>query len=409
MIGALLSIILAILLWFSPYTNEITSSEGVVRTIMVTTALIFLIFYPVAMMLAWMPLQKAEQNVTPRILEMFRKDGQMAFAHGWLIVFPLATFILVIDPIFSRMNAHNWFFPLWIVLLGIAIDAISSFVRRVLNYLNPFGVIRMFAKQAKRSIQNDRELDLCDWIDALSEVAIKGIQRSSTSVTHLALDEQQELARLFLEASKSIAHEGQDKQMKSVGVVDKVSFTMFYLYQRLDIIFDKALKNRLEPTCTLIVTTLGKISVAAAKYDMSLASAPLRFLGKCAKRAQDEGFEETALTASCVFFEVAKEILTGIDITYYEIKDAFLSIINGMEVLAKGAFKHDKSMNIPLLIQPFKDLRGLFQEGKAAEHQDTPIIVQNIDRVIGEFEALFLVMNTMPPIPKIEEAPEAKA
>jgi hypothetical protein len=147
---------------------------------------------------------------------------------------------------------------------------------------------------------------------------------------------------------------------------------------------------------------MGKLSIAAAKYDVSLASAPLRFLGKFAKKAQEEGFEETTLTASCVFSEVSKTILKEIDISYYEIKDPFLSIINGLESLTKAEFKKDKNTSIPMLMAPFKELKALFEQGKAKEHQDTPIIVQNIDRVLGEFEALQLVMNTIPAIPSTE-------
>jgi hypothetical protein len=129
----------------------------------------------------------------------------------------------------------------------------------------------------------------------------------------------------------------------------------------------------------------------------------LRFLGKLAKRAQDEGLEETALKASCILSEVAKAIMNDVDIKYLEIKDSYLSIINGLEVLAKGTFKRDKSTNISFLMQPFKDLKELFQSEKARDHQDTPVIMQNIDRVLGEFEALQLVMSTIPPIPQISE------
>lgn len=398
MIGTILSAVFAIFLYLSAY--DISGNPSVVKTIMITTAIVFLFIIPIGSMFSWLPMQKAEQNSTPRIMEMYRQDRHIIICGGWLLTFSLLTFLLVMDPIYNYAMTKDWLFPLWLLLLGVSFDSVASFLHRVSSYLNPFHVVKMFARKATHAIQTDRELDLCDWIDALSEVAIKGVYRHSTSVGHMALQEEQLLARQFLGASKSIGHREQDQQMKEAGIQDKISFTMFYLYQRLDIVFEKALHNRLEPTCTLIITILGKIAVDAAKFDMTLASAPLRYLGRCAKKAQDLGFEETAETASCVLFEVAKEILTSVDITYFEIKDTFLSIINGMEMLTKGAFKRDKSISIALLMQPFKDLKALFQTGKVQEHQDTPVIVQNIDRVLGEFEALILVMNTMPPIPK---------
>jgi hypothetical protein len=148
---------------------------------------------------------------------------------------------------------------------------------------------------------------------------------------------------------------------------------------------------------------LGKIAVDAAKYDVSLASAPLRFLGKCAKTAQDQGLEETPVTAVCTFYEVAKTILNDIDIRYYEIKDTYLSIINGIEVLAKGDFRRNKEIDLNILMQPLKDLLILFETPKAKDHQDAPVIIQNIKRVLGEFEALLMVMATLPTIPVVED------
>lgn len=402
MIGTLFSIILAGLLWLDPHTQE--SSLGMVtRGIMVATALVFLSTLPLISMFAWLLLQKAEQGSTSRVLELFHKDGYVHFSTGWLVVFSLATFMLASDVLYPSLSQKPWFFPAWIVLLGISVDMVLTFLKRVWSYVNPFSVVKMFTKQAKVDIANDHELDLCDMIDALAEVAIKGIDNYSTSICHVALNEEQQIARQFLAASKSIAHRSKDAETQSLGIADKVSYTLFYLYQRLDIVFNKALKNQLEPTCSLIIKLLGKIAIDAAEYDVSLASHPLNYIGKCAKRAQDQGFEETVLTASCVLLEVAREMISNIDLSYYEIKDAFLSVVNSMEVLSNGAFRRDKTINVTLLMQPFKDLRALFENDRVKNHLDTPIIVQNIDRVIGEYEALLVVMNTMPAIPRIED------
>lgn len=400
MIGTIISLLIAIFIWFDPYSSVITISVAGIETYMIAVAVIFLFIVPVGIMLALWPLQKAEQNSTPHILEMFPKDRHIALTSAYLVAFSLVTFLIV--PFFKVQEINKIWLPvLWVILLGIAIDAARYFSRRIMSYLNPFAVVGMFGNNAKKSIRDNREIDLCHWIDGLSEIAIKGIQRQSTSVSHEALAEEQNIARIFFEASKIISSPEQDAQTKALGITDKVSYVMFYLYQRFDVVFDKALKNKLEMTCSHIITLLGKISIDAGKYDISMASAPLRFIGKFARKSQDEGFEETAMTASCVLFEVAKALLTEIDITYYEIVDPFLSIVNGMEQLAEGAFQRNKNINLGLLIQPFKDLRALFEEGKAKEHQDTPVIVQNIDRVIGEFEALQMVMTTIPKIPEV--------
>lgn len=405
MIGTLFSLLLAGLFIAKGGSPE----EGIapfVKGIMTAVALSFLFLPLISIIASWLPLQKGEQNTTPRLLEMFRSDGKLRWEAVWLLLFSLATLAAAVGLVPSGTRFSGLLLPVWIVTLGVTVDVAWSFIHRILNYFNPFSVVKMFTARAKKSILSNHELDLCDWIDALSEVTVKAVERHSSSIAGLSLDELYQVASLFLDASKSIAHTNHDKQTEMAGITDKVSYTMHFLYQRIDIIFYKALKNRLEPVCSKIMTLLGKIAIAAAKYDMSLASEPLRVLGKCAKRAQDAGFEETALTASCVLSEVARTIIKEIDVTYYEIKDPFLSIINGLEVLTQEQFRKDKSVSILLLMQPFKDLKQLFQSDKVKNHQDTPVILQNIDRVLGEYEALMVVMNTIPEIPRVSDEPD---
>lgn len=402
MVGTLISIILAVFLLFNTHVHEI-NPEMLPKGLMIASSMGLLILHLLGYMFSWQPMQRVEQNIAPRVLEMFHRDKHVSLMSWWLVFFALATFVLLSDSIVPAISHHPLFFPVWIVLLGISIDAVLSFFKRILNYQNPFAVIQMFRQQANKDIRNNKDLALCDSIDALAEIAIKGVEQHSTAVCQTALAEEQQIIKQFLSASKSIAHVTQDAETKSAGIRDTVSYTLFYLYQRLDIVFDKALKNKLETTCSYILTLLGKIAIDAAKYDVSLASAPLRFIGKCAKRAQDQGFEESVITATCVLLEVARTIIREIDLTYYEIKDPFLSIINGLEVLSKEAFKRDKTINVSLLMQPFKDLRAMFESEKVKNHQDTPVILQNIDRVLGEYEALLIVMNTIPPIPPIED------
>ena len=264
MVATFLSVILALLLWVSPYSYDAGADSFAVKTLMIAISIAFLFFIPLSMMFAWLPLQKAEQNQTPRLLEILKKDKWILLENGWLTAFSLVTLVLATSPLYIHAIEHHWFLSCWIILLGTAIDCLHGSVIQILNYLNPCSVISMFAAQAKKSIQDDKELDFCSWIDSLSEIAIKGIQRQSTSIANLVLNEEQGLVRLFLGASKSIGHKTQDAQMKSVGIVDKVGYTMFYVYQRLDILFEKSLSNKLEPTCSLIVTSLGKIALDAA-------------------------------------------------------------------------------------------------------------------------------------------------
>lgn len=403
MIATLVSLLIAAFIIFNPFLAEGQIEASALARVVGYIAIPFLFFLPFCLAMTWLPLQKAERNITPRVLDMFSKDRWLRFACVWLLVFPLLSlflaFIISSVPPFGKALP----FAVWIALFGLALDAAYYFVRKVLSYLNPYAVASMFTQEAKKSIQDERSLDLCEWIDALSEVSLKSIQEHSIALCNTTLDEQGQIARLFLNSSKSISHRTEDKQSQAMGIADEVSYTMFYLYQRLDMAFDSALKKKLEPVCSHIISILGKIAVDAAKYDITIASPPLRFLGKFSARAQADGLEEVPIKASCLLLEIAKVILEEIDVTYLEIKDPFLSIINNLEEMSKTAFRRDKSISIPLLIQPFLDLKELFKGEKIAAHQDAPVIMQNIDRVLGEFQALQMVMNTLPVIPTISE------
>lgn len=402
MIGTIFSIILAAFLLFSPYVDEASINAGLWSHAMIAGGLLFLILVPAGVALSWLPLQKAERNATPHILEMYRKDKGIRAANGWVIVFSLATFALAIVILQSHIPDKKIVCAIWIILFGIAIDALYHSFKRVTEYLNPFAVVDIFSKEATQSIQNERELDLCHWIDGLAEIAMKAIHSHSISLSNSALNAQQQTARLFLQASKSISHHTQDAQSKALGISDKASYIMFFLYQRLELEFDNALKNNLEPVCSNIIVILGKVTLDAAKYDISMATPPLRFLGKFANAAQEKNLTETVIKASCTLLETGRAILNDIDIAYAEIKDPFLSIVNSLESLAKGSFRKDKLSNIALLIQPLIELKQMFASEKISKHQDAPAIILAIDRVLGEFEALQVVMNTLPTIPTVD-------
>ena len=80
-------------------------------------------------------------------------------------------------------------------------------------------------------------------------------------------------------------------------------------------------------------------------------------------------------------------------------------LITQLHEITKEAFKQDKSINISMLTQPFRDMKAFFASEKLAQHQDTPVIVDRINQVIGEFDALEVILKTLPPIPQISEEP----
>lgn len=403
MFGTIASLIIAVVLYVNPVIPEHAVNGSLIDAAMVATAIALIVIFAFMRVMAWAPLQKGEQNMTPRMLELYKCDRHFVYANFWIIFFALASVVLAANKYFQHPINFTAVLALWIVLLGISLDALNHVLKRTLDYFNPFTVIEMFTHQAKVSIQNDHEIDLCNWIDAISEVANKAISRTGSALCNQAIDETQLIARNFLESAKSIGHEANDKQTQQLGIHDKVGYTLFFLFQRYEAIHDKAIEKKLESISNNLITVLGKISVYGAKYDLSIASYPLHYLGKFATRAVNNNLSEVGIKASCTLLGIANAIVNEVNIAFSDLKDPFISITTHLQEIAQATFQKDKSTNIKILIQPFVDLKELLQNEKVATHQDTPAILENINRVIAEFETLEAVMRTIPPLPVIEE------
>ncbi len=397
--GTIFSALLSLFLVIRPLHIEGRESEWLFASIVGFVAIIFLLVLFLLMTMAWTPLGKAEENFTWRILELYQKDTNNFLATVWVVFFLIASIACVLDLIWAHQIPSEYMIPLWVLLFGITIDACFYKVKKVYAYLTPFGVIQMFANQAKKSVQDEKELDLCHWIEALSEVAFKALERLSTSVCHESINEMQKTMRFFLESSKSISHHEQDSQSLAMGVKDKVGYTLFYFFQRLELIHEKAVQSKLEMTSEQVISALGKLTLDAAKYDLSVVSYPVHYIGKFALKSQAAELSEVGTKATLILVEVTKAIVSQVDLSYQELQEPFLAIINNLEKIAKETFRQNKSINLKLLVQPFKDLKELFEKNeKIANHQDKPMLVQALDRIIDEFNTLEVVLKTMPPI-----------
>ena len=403
MIGTVIAILIAVFFVITSIGNALIINTSVGYALILVAGL-FILILGVIRALAWTPLQRAEESTTPRILDLYKRDRYLRYGHFWLVLFPLSTFVISILILNDTSGNAIYFFSLWIVLLGISLDMLNIVLRRIISYFSPFMVLTMFTKEAKLSIQDDKEVELCNWIDAISDVGLKAIERKSTTLCNQAIDEIQLLTRNFLESEKSISHPLEDQETKDLGIKDKVSYTLFFIFHRLEHINENAIHKRLEPICSNLINAMGKIAIYGAKFDLSIPTYPLHYLGKFAKKAQ-ETMPDIGLKASCALLEVAKTIVNEVDLSYGNLKEPFFSIIAHLDDIAKMTFQKDKTTNIKILTQPFYDLKELFKNPRVANHQDTPAIIQNLDRVIGEFDALEMVLRTIPPIPSFAPEP----
>jgi hypothetical protein len=285
----------------------------------------------------------------------------------------------------------------------MAFDFLYLTIKRIYDYINPFSVLTFFTQAAKESVKNDREIDMCNWVESLSEIAVKSLNRSSNSLCLQSLNEMRDVLRIFFESASSIAHETQDTQSKSEGITDRVSYTLFYFLDRFSLIYHTALEKKIEPVCSAVVTTLGKVSVDAAHCDLSLVSHPVRLIGEFCREAEEHKMKEVPLKGSITLVEASRTIINTVDYTYQDLIDPFTSVINQLNETAKESFRQNKSLNINMLMQPLVDLKTIFQSEKLAAHRDTPAIQAAINNVLAEWETLDSVLRTMPPMPVIPQ------
>lgn len=394
MIGSFIGLLIAAIYLFNPELLGKYADLKQFPNFFIIVSLLFLVLQIISSLILSIPLQRSTKSITPHLINLFKKDESIKLIPVWFFIFVIITFMLSNNPIIS----HEFTFAILVLCFGISFDLLRHYIKKSIDYINPFNVIQIFKDQGTKDIQNEREVDLLDRFDALNEIAIKAIDETNPSLANSALNENLKLSKIFLESSKSISHHKTDPQIEALGIKDKINYVLSYLFQKIDFVFQKALDEKLEPVLGYLVTFMGKITIYAAKYDLTLSLQPLIYLGKFATKSIENKFQDVGVRASCTLLEVAKSINTEIDLTYLEIQDTYLCLIRQLENIAKETFKQDKNMKIQLLIQPFLDVKELFSSEKMAAHQDTQVILKDIERVIAEFQVLESVMRTIPPL-----------
>jgi hypothetical protein len=403
MLATNIALLLAIFHYFYPFAIDMQQNTTPLAHAVLIISPLFLLIQVLIFALSWNALEQAERNSTPHIMGMLTKDRLLLFSNLWIVLFVLLSYAIALDFLFFNIIHKKILLALWIVLLGITLDVLRQSLKRMTSYLNPFEIVGMFSDKGKDYVRNDKEIELCGTIDALTDISIKAIQRSGIGLTHEAMDRMQQLSKNFLEAQKSIGHPKEDKETKAYGIKDKVTYVLFFLYQRLELIYIQALEHRLEPINSGIISALGKIAIYDAKFDMSLVHYPLTLIGKLTKEAQEKKISSIPLKSTGTLLEVARQIASEIDLKYLEIKDPFMSIIAQLDDIAKETFRQEKNSNMRLLVHPFHELKTILSSEKLNDHPDTPVIVERLEGVMAEFNTLEMILRTIPPIPKISE------
>lgn len=391
--------IIAILISLYIFTFGRNLPSDVILPYSLIAAAFLLAFGIGALLVSFLPIQKAEQNFTPRLSELFRKDLRINLELAFLFCLPLLVFASSFTP-FSLILA--------LLLIAIGIDIFYLLLRRIMDYLNPFRSVDFLEQEALYAIDQSNDPGLCNIIESCSEVAIKALQRHNSALTNHTFDALEKMGEVFLASSKRLSRPVQNLELKAEGIEDSLSYVLVFLLQHLESIHEHALDKKLELVAGHVITTLTKLAIYTTRIDLSLTALPLYYVDKLSMHAMKKGFQDVGVKATLGLLSVADAISKRNDLQYMDLKPSFITIITTLDAIGKETFSLDKTTKIPILTQPFRQLAKLIEKEPLRNHQDKEVIRDQLTRVLAEYEALETVMTTMPPMPPIFPEEEAK-
>ena len=388
------------LLVYSP-APLLASNSLFLASLALLGGLIVLVVSPLISSLLMSPLQRLEQELVPNLMEIFRKDKPLRFSYFYLYLFSFISILISLALVLMSPSFQLPLLAFWLVAFGGALDLMHYYIRRATQFLDPFHLVDIFTQNTKKAIQNGKDANFLNSLESLSEVALRTIEQSKLALTTQVLDAFPPILNNFFSSLKNIGHINVDKTLEKETGRDEASYTVFYLLQRLSNINQRALKYHLETVCSRIIMILGKIIVYSAKFDLSMVTFPAHVLGQFALKALQHHMNEVGTLGTSTLLEVTRTIIAEVDLTYAELQEPFNTIANNLQVITQEIFKNDKTINLKILTQPLRDFKALFQSEKMAQHRDTPAIIQNVDGILSEFDALEQVMRAIPPIPTL--------
>lgn len=366
MLTTIVALVVALIYFFSG-SFPLTNLEMIAP---LTGSLCFLVTM-IAISWAIIPLQKTARHVTSYVVNCFRFDTGFAASVSIAFIYAFLTFVVKIEGKALTLA--------WIILLGLAMDAALHVVRRVLVFNDPQAVLNEISKASSRY------WDIYSRLDALTETAYKAFVDSHIALSESALEHVEEVIENHLEK--------EGKEEKQPG---ELNYFLCYVFQHLDPLVREAVAYHCDPIVSKVVLLSGKIALHLFSIRPEEMSLPLHYLAEYVSLAIEQGLSEVGIKGSVTLQTIAKEILKRDDLEKSNLKDGFFILIDHLDSISKAIFKKDKTTNIALLQDPFRELLEYFKMGKMKDHPDAAAIQMELVRVLAEYQALENVMLTMP-------------
>ncbi len=395
MTGILASLFLSLgILLIQPVNGPILDDHLVSYLYLIVGSL----FFPIVIILntmTFLNLQHSIDRLSASIIDVFKEDRRIRYYNALFLIFPLISYVfsslsLVAEHPFLNGERR---FVLWLLLLGLEIDLIRAFIRTIGIYLNPLDTTQQFLLRAKNFSKKGDDRELLNTMDSLGEISIKALEQHSESLAMNALYKLYEcLQSYFLSSRLWSSSPSKNKESEHI-LQERWNFVLVYFCKKLELIQQRAVLQHFESVCNEIISLLGKSILLVARYDAVLSRLPVHFLGKCEEMCRDAKMDDMIIRSSCTLQEIVKTLVNEEEYSSKEVGELILSLLKRLEEMAKAIFRKDKSINLNLIRDPFKEIIQVLKEEKTFPLPFRNEVTLELERILGEFAALELVMR----------------
>ncbi len=355
------------------------SSDLLIMLIGVLLAAAMLLTIPISYVIALVALQRADKALTPRLLELYRKDN--AFPRAMAITFGL--FLLsCAGYLFPQPEYRQYTLAVWLLLFGLTLQQLANALQSVAALLDPLKTIDRYVAEADVSMLRD-PVEMLPWMDALTEVVVKGVNHSSMTVTAPALSGIHTAMEKYLRQLKRW-----ESQASSPDKLHQLQYPLFDYLEKMQKVHAYALDHSSTMVSEQVIKQLGKVSILLAESHAGLMVLPVRLLADLTVNS-GQGLDRGIV----ILQETLRGTVGKLKASDAQITEGLTAIIKRMYELSILVFKRDKSTPVSVLLRPFQAARELLANETLAGRPDIKAALDEVDGALEEFAALGMVME----------------
>lgn len=374
--------------WFGGATLTIMS--GLIASI---TAFVWLIWMP-----SWgrlIPaLHKAELKTSPRLLSLIHLDCLLrwnsALVGGWSFL-SLSVALLP----FMTQTLPEWIYhacnTFWFLLSGILFEWLNRQYSRTASLLDPFKALARIKKEALKTKGAPSDASIERWSEVLEEITARSLDKNSTALAGASFETLSAITEGYIQnnASRLSPSAPEESQHAARYILHNVLEKYADLYRR-------ASQEGHHGLCEQILVGCGKLAIVAAEKNPILASDPIEKIGQLSLENMERDPRDLGLKNTRLLMQIAKRIASHKHTDGASVEKPFLTLLSHLENIAKESFRKNKETPIPLLSDPFKEIKTLFTEGACATYPGSEAILQKNEQVLSDFINLELILRTLP-------------